>query len=438
MERPTRVRHRVLAGLCLAAALAYLCRNVVAVAESTLRNDLGLTKQESGWLMSAFFFSYALGQIPCSSLGMRFGPRRVLPALAALWSAATLAAAFVSGLAWAACWRVVQGLAQAGLFPTTTLCLARWIPQSDRATATGWLTSFMSLGGALCAWLTGWMLEWLDPRVAPGWNWRITFLVISMPGLIWAVVFWRWFRDHPREHGAVNAAEIRRIRPEGETLGSEAGEGLAQGARVNPGGTPWRTLAGSATLWWICLQQACRAAGYIFFASWFATYLQETRGVGVAKSGFLNMLPLLAVVGGSLVGGGVSDLIWRRTRSLARARCGLSAGSLIGCAVLIFLSKSLQDPLSAVLVISAGSFLAGLASPCAYALTIDLGGSHTTTVNATMNMMGNLGAWAFPIVVPWILERFGGWDAVLWAFGGLHLMAAAAWMMVRTDRPVVA
>ena len=46
-----------LVGLCAAAALSYVARNAISVAESTVRADLALTKEQSGWLMSAFFFS---------------------------------------------------------------------------------------------------------------------------------------------------------------------------------------------------------------------------------------------------------------------------------------------------------------------------------------------------------------------------------------------
>src|SRR5436190_17680038 len=87
--RPTRARFGVLAWLCAAAALAYVSRNAIAVAESTVRSDLGLTKQQSGWLMSAFFFSYALCSIPAAQVGQRLGSRRALPLFATVWSAAT-------------------------------------------------------------------------------------------------------------------------------------------------------------------------------------------------------------------------------------------------------------------------------------------------------------------------------------------------------------
>src|SRR5687768_10632985 len=107
--RPTKTRFIVLAWLCAAAALAYVSRNAIAVAESTVRTDLGLTMQQSGWLMSAFFFSYALCQIPTAQLGQRAGPRHALPLFAAIWSIATGVTSLVTGLVGFVIARVVQG-----------------------------------------------------------------------------------------------------------------------------------------------------------------------------------------------------------------------------------------------------------------------------------------------------------------------------------------
>src|SRR6185295_17799242 len=134
--RPTGTRFLVLAWLCAAAALAYVCRNAIAVAESTVRGDLGLTKQQSGWLMSAFFFSYALCSIPAAQFGQRAGSRRALPLFATVWSVATAATALVGGLGGFVAARIVQGIAQAGLFPTTVGTVAKWFPITGRAFAT--------------------------------------------------------------------------------------------------------------------------------------------------------------------------------------------------------------------------------------------------------------------------------------------------------------
>jgi MFS transporter, ACS family, D-galactonate transporter len=444
--RPTKTRFLVLAWLCAAAALAYVSRNAIAVAESTVRSDLGLTKQQSGWLMSAFFFSYALCSIPAAQFGQRAGSRRALPLFATVWSVATAVTALVGGLGTFLAARIVQGIAQAGLFPTITVTVAKWFPMTGRAFATGALGSFMSLGGALCAWLTGVLLEVLEPRVAAGWNWRFTFLIFAVPGIIWAVWFWCWFRDEPGEHRGVNGAELQLIRC-GQTTANDSSpspsfergeEGrLASDFPSVRIPTPWLALFSSPALWWLCGQQLFRAAGYMFFTSWFATYLQETRGVSIAHSGFLNMLPLIAVVAAGMVGGAFSDWLLKRTASRDVARRWMSMLSLLACAGLIFSALAIEGALAAVLVISAGSFFAALASPCAYAMTIDMGGPHVATVNATMNMMGNFGAWAFPIAVPWLLARFGNWDAVLVVFGALHVVGALFWLLLKPEGTIV-
>src|SRR4029453_9423533 len=96
-------------------------------------------------------------------------------------------------------------------------------------------------------------------------------------------------------------------------------------------------------------QQFFRAAGYIFFATWFATYLQQTRGVSVAKSGVLNSLPLLAVVLGSLGGGAMSDWLLAQTGNRRLARQYLAAGSLVCCAGLVLAAFYIRDTTLAVL-----------------------------------------------------------------------------------------
>src|SRR5207302_4114004 len=131
---------------------------------------------------------------------------------------------------------------------------------------------------------------------------------------------------------------------------------------------------GSATMWWIGWQQFFRAAGQVFFATWFPTYLQQTRGVSVSQSGLFTSLPILAVVLGSLAGGAFSDWLLARTLSRRLARQSLAVVSLVCCAALVVAAFFIQGTTLAVLTISAGQFFASCAGPCAYAITMDLGG----------------------------------------------------------------
>ena len=94
-EPPSSARTVVLISLCAAAAIAYVQRNCIGVAESTIRAELGMTKQQMGWALSGFFLTYSLFQIPTGWLGERLGPRKTLPFYSAAWSGATA----ITGLA---------------------------------------------------------------------------------------------------------------------------------------------------------------------------------------------------------------------------------------------------------------------------------------------------------------------------------------------------
>lgn len=430
---PTHIRFVVLAGLCAAAALSYVSRNAIAVAESTVRADLDLTKEQSGWLMSAFFISYSVCQIPGAWFGQRFGARRALPAFAIVWSVATAATALGGFIAMLTT-RTVKGVAQAGLIPVSVGVMAKWFPKTGQALATGMFSSFMSVGGAAGAALTGWLVAEI------GWRWM--FVLYSLPGLLWAAWFRGWFRETPREHGSVNAAEREFIEPvcfltpSPCPAGGEKEKVAAKPVAAPAPPTPWIQLFTSPAMWCICGQQFFRAAGYMFFTSWFATYLQEARGVTILKSGFLTMLPLLAVVLGSPVGGMISDAVLRRSGSRRLARQGVAVVSLGLCAVLTLSAYFFTDALAAVIVISAGSFFAAVAGPCGLTITIDMGGEHVPAVNSVMNMAGNFGAMLFPLVVPLLLGREQNWNVVLLSFGALYVASTLFWLLLKPEGSV--
>ena len=409
MGVPTQVRFRVLAALCVASALAYLMRNSIGAAESTVRAELGLTKDQSGLLMSAFFWPYAVCQIPAAAFAQRVGFVRALSVFALVWSLACGAFAFGEYRMMVGA-RVLMGVAQAGLVPAGIGMLASWFPRSMQGGASGAFAAAMSVGSIVAAPLTAWM--------STGQGWRAMFVWYAVPGLAWATWFIRRGRDRPTLHVGVNAEEVALIgsMPEGS------------GRRAAPG---WRGVLVSVPVLLLCLQQVCRAAGYIFFASWFTTYLQEARGLTVVRSGVLTMLPLLGDVGGSFLGGVISDAVLRWSGSARVARQVVSAVAMTCCALLVGGSRWVAGSESAVVLISAGMFCAAVGNPCANAVAMRIGGAHVATLSALNNMCGNLGAAAFPLVVPVLLRSSGGWDAVLNVFVGLYFVASVAWLLMR-------
>jgi sugar phosphate permease len=411
--KPTRARFIVLAGLCGAAALAYFVRNGVAPAESTMRADLGLTKEQSGMMMSAFFWPYALCQIPAAMLAQRLGARWALPLYAVMWSLATAGLA-LGALGWMTASRAFMGVAQAGLVPVGVMAMSRWFPKTAQASAAGAFSGFMSVGSIIAAPLTAWFV------LNSGWRWM--FVLYAVPGVLWAAWFAWWYRNQPSEHPAVNAAEREWIEKHASTT------------PIAAPAVPWRLLAASPALWLLCTQQFFRAAGYMFFASWFATYLQEARGMTLAKSAWLTTLPLLADVAGGFSGGLISDALLRWTGRPRLARQGMAMAMLLLCAALIFSAWFVAQPVLAVIVISLGMYCAGAVNPCYAATLMSCGGPHAGTVSAITNMCGNFGAASFPLIVPWLIANAGGWDAVLFGFGTLYIVAAILWVTLKGDR----
>ena len=463
------VRFQLSVWLAVVAALAYLCRTSIGVAEKTIRTDLGLTEDMMGFILGpAFFWSYALAQIPGGWSGQRFGSRCMLPILSVAFSAATAVIGFAQGVASILAGRILNGIAQAGLFPCSALSISRWFPQIQRALASGILGAAMSTGAAVGAALTGELLQIL--------NWRMIFCLYAVPGVVWAVGFHRWFRETPAEHPGVDQAEADwiagKLTSDRAAVTAIAAEGKLPGRYAEPDGEcpevsfshpdtsagletrtpptspeqaarPWYSLVRSLALWQICGQQFFRAAGQAFFASWFATYLQETRGVTTAESGWLLTIPLICTVAASLTGGVVSDAVFRRTRNLTLARSGLASFCLAVCALLVFSAIFVEDAVVATVVIGAGAFFGGIAGPCAYASTMDIGGRNVAPVFSTMNMIGNFGAGLLPVVAPqfrnwvagtpWVLDLAGGnsWNAVLILFGFMYFLAALCWATLR-------
>lgn len=421
--QPTRARHIVLAALCAVAAITYIQRTSMGVIEKDLREQMGFTKMQSAWVTSGLFVTYSLFQVPGGRLGQLWSCRGALALFALICSGATGVFALASGFPGLLAARMGIGLGQAGVFPCSTETVKTWFPLSRRAFANGGVTTSMQIGGIVGTQVTGILVAFV------GWRWTIGLFAI--PGLLWAVWFYLWYRDRPEEHPDVNPEELHLLRGDGTATSPAPGA-------VEP--IPWGALLSSATLGWLCAQQFFRGAGYMFYQSWFATFLREGRGVeGIVSAGLLTSAPIAATALGSLAGGWLSDWLLVRTGSRRISRQILSAVTMLGAALFVLIAYRMTSAGPAVTVISLGAFCAAIAGPIAYTVTIDLGGNHVPTVFGLMNMWGNIGAFAFPFAVAAIVGegKNANWDPVLYLFAGIYAAAAVCWIAFDADGGIV-
>lgn len=401
----------VLALLCLAAVIAYVQRMAFAVCEEQIRSDLLLDKPQIGQIMAAWQLGYALMQLPSGWLADRLGARTSLGLYSLSWSCllglTTWCDSFNSLLTvWA-----LMGMAQAGIFPSSTKLIGQWFGSAQRASASGLLASSMALGIALAPLLTTQLL-------AADASWRSIFMGYVIPGWIWVGVFL--------------ATTTGKTPPSPTTLPSLTSEA----ARQTPAVIHWTDFLTNVSLWLLCGQQFFRAAAMMFFQSWFPTFLRETRGVDLVGSGKLAFVVGLGALLGGMSGGVFSDWLLVRTGNRRLARQGIAVFGMLSCAVLIACSYFISNTMLAIGCISLGAFLATFGGISGYTLAIEFGGRSVATTFSIMNMCGNIGAALFPLVVGYISVSQLGWDGVLLLCVIILVIDAYCWAMLNPHKTI--
>ncbi len=170
-EHPTRIRHVVVASASVMAVLLYLDRFCISFVEMYIQEDLRLTNTQTGWMLSAFFWTYALGQVPSGWLSDRFGSRLMLTLYVLTWSVFTGLSGAVSSFAALLVLRLGFGFGQAGAYPTASGMVSKWVPFSQRGTASGIIALGGRMGAFLALFVSGYLLVALTP-----WDTRTTLI----------------------------------------------------------------------------------------------------------------------------------------------------------------------------------------------------------------------------------------------------------------------
>ena len=438
--KPTRTRHWVIFFAVTLAVIQYIDRVCISQAMPDISRDLQLDERQIGSIFAAFGLAYALFEIPTGWLGDKLGAKRVLIRVVLWWSFFTAATGWV--WSYASLWvtRFLFGVGEAGCFPNLTKAFSTWLPFKERTRAQAIMWMGARWGGAFTPLLVVAVMTFVP--------WRLAFLIFGMLGVVWVLVWWWWFRDNPRDHKGVNAAELELLKENEQNADSH-------------GNVPWRELATRPTMWLLWAQYFCLSYGWYFYITWLPKYLKDVRGMEIKSNAVMGWIaqqlegsftpetslkilaaalagvPLLFGGFGSLTAGAISTRWLSSGASVVLVRRTFAIIGFTGAASLLMTSFYIKDPLLAMLAMGMASFCNDLTMPGSWSTCMDVGGKYAGTVSGSMNMMGNFGGMLGPFVVGQILYYTSkNWQLAFLVSSIIYALGAFCWIWIDPVTPI--
>ena len=413
VAKPTsRVRWTMAAWLLLPVTFVMsLDRTAMTVAAPAVQKAHDFSISEMSFILTAFFWAYALFQVGGGWLAQRFGPRRTLALAGVWWSVFTFVTPYGSVFLVFVILRILLGLGQAADWPSSVLTLSRWFPKSEQSRGNSLLLAGLYAGNFIGTPLVAWIVAGL------GWQWP--FHIFAVVGLVLAVAWWWYVRDEPREHPRASAAEVEHIES-----GRDDGGPKAQ--------LSWHAFIRSVQFWAVGLEYAFLLLIQGFFVTWLPTYLVQARGISLTGMGIWGSLPWAAMIICVFGSATVCDrlrLTWRIRVRIAMAGYFLAAALLVGGALA-------PGTVLTMTLLSLALGAVGVVQVQVWAACQDLGGQYAGTVSGWTNLCGNLTGAAGPLFTGLLVGIGGNWALALIIMAAAGILGAVCWLFVHPERPL--
>ena len=410
-----RMRGRVVLLLCVMYAISYLDRTNISTAGPTIMKALHLNAGQFGIAVAAFSIPYALLQIFGGTIGERFGPRRSLFWIGILWGVATIATGFSVGLLSLVGARLLLGFTEAAAFPTATSAMAKWVPPDRNGFVQGIVHSASRLGNAAAPLIVGGLIIWGNTFNGPLAGWQISFVLVGVLSILWAVLWAAFFRDRPKDYPKITQQELSEIPRE-----------LEKAARPP---VPWKRLI--RTIFPVFLVDFGYGWTLWVFLTWIPSFLADSFNLPLSKYALFTTFVLLAGVVGDTVGGVLGDRLLRRTGNLRFARRTVLLIGLIGS--LVWLAPLLfgHNLVIATVSLSLSFFFLELCNATLWAIPMDVAPEWSGTASGMMNTGFGLAGIASPALFGLLVDTTG-WQ---WPFAASIVLLAAAAVVAAVMKP---
>ncbi|GAA1415363.1 MFS transporter [Glutamicibacter uratoxydans] len=409
--RATRTRWHLFFLLLVLVTVNYVDRGSISVALPLIRQEFNMPPELVGLLLSAFFWTYALMQVPVGWLIDKFGPRKMFTASCVGWGAATAASGLAGGFMSMFIARLGIGVTEAGVMPAGGKLNALWMPASERGRG----ATILDAGAPLGAGIGGIAIAGL---IAATGSWRWAFIIAGAATVLLGAAVWWFVRDNPRSHPKVNEAEAEYIEAahRAEDAATDGAEGTGK----------LRNYLKYRSFWSMCFGWFGFNGVFYGLLTWGPLYLSEAKGFDLKEIGWSTFVIFGAGFVGEILGGMMADKLQVKgfgTNKVMRSMLGFSALmvtlGLVGTTII-------ADPITAVVLLSTVLFFlrwVGLF----WAVPATLGGRKNAGVlGGAMNLSGNIAGFLTPIIVGLIVGATGGYTwALLYFVGSAVVMGIA-------------
>ena len=366
-------RWSIVALLFTASLINYLDRAAISFALPLISKDFGLTSQSKGLLLSSFFWSYALMQIPIGWCADRFNLLWLYAGAFTIWSFAQGITGLASGLAALVGFRILLGVGESIYLPGGTKIVSLLFAPRERGLPSG-LFDFGTRTGLV---LEGILVPWLLVHL----GWRRTFLLLGFTALLWIAP---WFAVFPRH---LQAAGPKVAPPD-----------LASVARslLN------RNLLG------ICLGFFCFDYYWYVLVTWLPDYLVTVRRFSIVQAGFYASLAFFTFGIAEPIGGWIADTLIRRGWDETATRTGIVTVAFAMGVFLIAAMRTAHTGVAICLLIAA--CLVGLATGNLLAILQSCAPAESVGIwTGAENFAGNLAGIIAPLAVGFLIASFGSY-----------------------------
>ena len=295
-------------------------------------------------------------------------------------------------------------MGEAGAYPTSCGTISRWFPKNESTRGTSWLGIGANSGAALAPLIV--------IPIAEIYGWRAPFFVNAVIGLIWVLVCYLWFRNHPGEMKNITAKEKEYI--ENNRVFTNHNEPF-----------PWKAAFRNPMIWTLFISYFCVQWANYFVVAWMPNYLQE--GKHFSEQQMRTTMSFLYTFGifSSFSCGIFSDWLIK-IKGTTFSRRSIAMVSFAWMVLSIFISaKALNHTLITVSMISASFCIPVIVLTC-FSTCVDIGGDKVSTLTGFMNCFGQLGAFAMSVIFGKIVDFTHSYEAPQFLMMGVLTWAGCA------------